>query len=89
MKPFDNDLLIDQSTGEINMTQVRIRAHQMALRTYGGNVYPPTYFNSALTAVMDLANAMRANWLADHGVSDSTTRLTDVSGWTDTFRRLQ
>lgn len=86
---FNNDLLIDQDTGTIDVAAVRERATLMACRDYGGHNPPPAYIRSCQRAVMDLAIGIRATWLFDRGLpADGELELVDVSGWTDTFRRV-
>lgn len=86
---FNNDLLIDQETGEVDVAAVAERAFVMACGDYGGPNPPMAYIAPRRRAVADLALAIRRHWRRDNGLPDDTAcTMVDVSGWTDTFRRL-
>lgn len=81
--------LIDEETGEILQHLVKERAMLRACREFGGPNPPLSYLNEAYEWCRERARSERLQWRDARGLPrEEPTTLVDISGWTDTFRRV-
>lgn len=81
--------LINQDTGEIDTLAIAESAGLRACREWGGQDAPPAYHRNALQWTLDRATAERLQWRDFRGLPrEDVGVLTDISTWTDTFRRV-
>jgi hypothetical protein len=81
--------LIDPETGLIDPLAIAGAAPLRAAREYGGPNFPPLYLRQATQWLMERARAEQRAWRRDHGLPiEEPTTPTDISTWTDTFRRV-
>lgn len=75
------NLLIDQTTGEIDAAMVAEVAQLQADRDYGGPA-PPNMVRGRLQAAQDRAHGMRLCWRRDRGLpSDDPCSLVSMPAW--------
>jgi hypothetical protein len=80
--------MIDPETGEIDHALMIERADLRAMREWGGPNPPPSYYRAAHAWCIERACAERLQWRDDHGLPrEDEGTLTDISTWTDAFRR--
>lgn len=80
--------MIDTETGEIDSLRVVARAETRACSEWGGPNPPPSYHRQALAWCLERAQSERLQWRDERGLPrEEEGVLTDISGWTDTFRR--
>jgi hypothetical protein len=80
--------MIDPETGEIDRLLLSQRAMARARQESGNPIPPSNYVLAALKWCGDRAAAERLQWRDDHGLPrEGEGILTDISTWTDTFRR--
>lgn len=80
--------LIDQATGEILPEAVKDRTLMRAISEWGGEDFPQTYWIRAKEWAEDRARSERLQWRDIRGLPrEEEGVLTDISTWTDTFRR--
>jgi hypothetical protein len=82
--------MIDEETGEINHARMIERADLRACREWGGPNPPPSYVREAHSWCLERARSERLQWRDNRGLPrEDVGTLTDISEWTDTFRRVQ
>lgn len=75
------NMLIDQTTGEVDSAMIAEVAQLQADRDYGGSA-PPNMVRSRLQAAQDRAQAMRSCWRRDRGLSnDAPSQLVSMPAW--------
>jgi hypothetical protein len=80
--------MIDTETGEVDSILVAQRAETRACSEWGGPNPPPSYQRQALAWCLERANSERLQWRDSRGLPrEDVGTLTDISTWTDTFRR--
>jgi len=76
------DLLINQTTGDIDWTWLKRLALARAQGEYGNSNPPIRYVRSAIRELQDRASAMRTAWRRDHGLrDDSRMVMVNVPAW--------
>jgi hypothetical protein len=80
--------MIDTDTGEIDSLRVAQRAETRACSEWGGPNPSPNYHRQALAWCLERAQSERLQWRDARGLPrEEEGVLTDISTWTDTFRR--
>lgn len=80
--------MINTETGEIIPERVQERTLMRAISEWGGEDFPQTYWVRAKQWAEDRAASERLQWRdAKRLPREDVGTLTDISGWTDTFRR--
>lgn len=81
--------MIDPETGEVDNHLVTERAKLRAAKEWGGPDYPPRYLRQELEWCTERAHSERLQWRDNRGLPrEDVGELVDISGWTDTFRRV-
>jgi hypothetical protein len=79
---MNNDLLIDQETGEINWSYVKLAAMVLARKDYGGDAPPTMYVRNAIRRLSERARAVRVNWRQHRGLPDDSAMVTvHMASW--------
>ena len=82
--------LIDPETGEIDHLRVIERGDARACSEWGGPNPPPSYVRQGHQWARERAQSERLQWRDIRGLPrEDEGVLTDISTWTDTFRRPQ
>jgi len=66
--PSPMDLLINESTGEIDHAMVVEAADLRAAREWGGPNPPPNYIRESVSYTVERARLMRQQWRSAHGL---------------------